>query len=164
MKGYVLNKGWCSCRINFTFHYGPLWQPVWLSPSCWFVPHVYHWLPASSVIPLPPRVEQSTSIPTTLYEFPNGYNINLTIEKFKLCEGLFDASTSNLKVCVQSCTLYAVICFHFQYTVNVKTMFIIYLNRSGVMSNQTGKCKNKGLLKCAFVLLLATVVLSPDHS
>ena len=43
---------------------------------------------------LPPfRIENSTSIPTTLYEFPNGYNINLTIEKYKLCEGLFDSST-----------------------------------------------------------------------
>lgn len=41
------------------------------------------------------RIENSTSIPTTLYEFPNGYNINLTIEKYKLCEGLFDSS--NLK-------------------------------------------------------------------
>lgn len=39
------------------------------------------------------RIENSTSIPTTLYEFPNGYNINLTIEKYKLCEGLFDSST-----------------------------------------------------------------------
>jgi len=37
-------------------------------------------------------MEQSSSIPTTLYEFPNGYNINLTIEKFKLTEGLFNAS------------------------------------------------------------------------
>lgn len=43
----------------------------------------------------PSRIENSTSIPTTLYEFPNGYNINLTIEKYKLCEGLFDSS--NLK-------------------------------------------------------------------
>ena len=41
------------------------------------------------------RIENSTSIPTTLYEFPNGYNVNLTIEKYKLCEGLFDSS--NLK-------------------------------------------------------------------
>ena len=41
------------------------------------------------------RIENSSSIPTTLYEFPNGYNINLTIEKYKLCEGLFDSS--NLK-------------------------------------------------------------------
>lgn len=39
------------------------------------------------------RIENSTSIPTTLYEFPNGYNINLTIEKYKLCESLFDSST-----------------------------------------------------------------------
>ena len=76
-----------------------------LHVQCSYTPYAYHWLPASSVVPLSPRVEQSTSIPTTLYEFPNGYNINLTIEKFKLCEGLFDASTSNLKVCVQSCTL-----------------------------------------------------------
>lgn len=38
------------------------------------------------------RTEQSSSIPSTLYEFPNGYNINLTIEKFKLTEGLFNAS------------------------------------------------------------------------
>ncbi len=37
-------------------------------------------------------MEQSSSIPTTLYEFPNGYNINLTIDKFKLTEGLFNAS------------------------------------------------------------------------
>ena len=44
---------------------------------------------------LPSRIENSTSIPTTLYEFPNGYNINLTVEKYKLCEGLFDSS--NLK-------------------------------------------------------------------
>ena len=44
------------------------------------------------------RIDQSTSIPTSLYEFPNGYNINLTVERFKLCEGLFDASSSNLKV------------------------------------------------------------------
>lgn len=37
-------------------------------------------------------MEQSSSIPTSYYEFPNGYNINLTIEKFRLCEGLFNAS------------------------------------------------------------------------
>ncbi len=43
------------------------------------------------------RLEQSTSIPTTQYEFPNGYNLNLTVEKFKLCEGLFDASSQNLR-------------------------------------------------------------------
>lgn len=43
------------------------------------------------------EIEQSTSIPTTQYEFPNGYNLNLTVEKFKLCEGLFDSSTSNLR-------------------------------------------------------------------
>ena len=101
---------------------------------------------ASSFLCYPPspRVEQSTSIPTTLYEFPNGYNINLTIEKFKLCEGLFDASTSNLKVCVQSCTLYAVICFQFQYTVNAKTMFIIYLKKSGVCLIRLVNVKTRG--------------------
>lgn len=38
------------------------------------------------------RIEQSSSIPTSFYEFPNGYNINLTIEKFRLCEGLFNAA------------------------------------------------------------------------
>ncbi len=43
------------------------------------------------------RIEQSTSIPTTQYEFPNGYNVNLTVEKFKLCEGLFNSSSQNLK-------------------------------------------------------------------
>ena len=64
------------------------------------VPITTYQRPTSSVVHFSLRVEQSTSIPTTLYEFPNGYNINLTIEKFKLCEGLFDASTSNLKVCV----------------------------------------------------------------
>ncbi|XP_003386197.1 PREDICTED: actin-like protein 6A [Amphimedon queenslandica] len=43
------------------------------------------------------EIETSTSIPTTLYEFPNGYNINLTVEKFKLTEGLFDSSTGHVK-------------------------------------------------------------------
>ena len=45
------------------------------------------------------RIETSTSIPSTLYEFPNGYNLNLTIEKFKLTEGLFDSSSDHIKVC-----------------------------------------------------------------
>ena len=56
--------------------------------------------PISVLSPPPPpnRVENSTSIPSTLYEFPNGYNMNLTLEKFKLTEGLFNASTDNVKV------------------------------------------------------------------
>ena len=33
-----------------------------------------------------------------MYEFPNGYNLNLTLEKFKLTEGLFDSSTGRVKV------------------------------------------------------------------
>ena len=44
------------------------------------------------------RIETSSSIPTTLYEFANGYNLNLTLEKFKLTEGLFDSSTRRVKV------------------------------------------------------------------
>lgn len=43
------------------------------------------------------EIEQSSSILSSSYEFPNGYNIGLTVEKFKLCEGLFDASSAMLK-------------------------------------------------------------------
>lgn len=44
------------------------------------------------------RVKNSSSLPPSSYEFPNGYNQSFTVEKFKLCEGLFDSSTPNLKV------------------------------------------------------------------
>jgi hypothetical protein len=44
------------------------------------------------------RIETSTSIPATNFEFPNGYNLNLTVEKFKLCEGLFDSSSGHVTV------------------------------------------------------------------
>ena len=48
--------------------------------------------------PSPLRMEHSTSIPSSSYEFPNGYNLNATVEKFKITEGLFNAATANLKV------------------------------------------------------------------
>lgn len=49
--------------------------------------------------PLPlHRLKNSSSLPPSSYEFPNGYNQSFTVEKFKLCEGLFDSSTPNLKV------------------------------------------------------------------
>ena len=46
----------------------------------------------------PGRMEHSTSIPSSSYEFPNGYNISMTVEKFKITEGLFNSTTANLKV------------------------------------------------------------------
>ena len=49
------------------------------------------------------RVKNSSSIPPSSYEFPNGYNQSFTVEKFKLCEGLFDSSTPNLKVQQTTC-------------------------------------------------------------
>ena len=36
------------------------------------------------------------SIPGVVYEFPNGYNDIFGVERFKICEGLFDPS--NVKV------------------------------------------------------------------
>ena len=61
--------------------------------------------PPPFLLPLPPpslthRIEHSTSIPSTSYEFPNGYSLNATVEKFKLTEGLFNAGSANIKVCV----------------------------------------------------------------
>jgi actin-related protein len=44
------------------------------------------------------EIKNSSSIPLASYEFPNGYNLGLTVDKFKFCEGLYDASTQNLKV------------------------------------------------------------------
>ena len=49
------------------------------------------------------RVKNSSSLPPSSYEFPNGYNQSFTVEKFKLCEGLFDSSTPNLKVQQTTC-------------------------------------------------------------
>ena len=43
------------------------------------------------------EIKNASSIQPTSYEFPNGYNDSFVIDKFKLCEGLFDSSTSNLK-------------------------------------------------------------------
>jgi hypothetical protein len=48
------------------------------------------------------EMEHSTSIPSSSYEFPNGYNLNVTVEKFKITEGLFNAGTANLKVTAPS--------------------------------------------------------------
>lgn len=36
------------------------------------------------------------NIPGVLYEFPNGYNNTFGVERFRICEGLFDPS--NVKV------------------------------------------------------------------
>ena len=44
------------------------------------------------------RIQNSTSIPPQTYVFPNGYNLGLTVDRFKLTEALFDASSHNLKV------------------------------------------------------------------
>ena len=44
------------------------------------------------------RIQNSTSIPPVSYVFPNGYNLGLTVDRFKLTEALFDASSHNLKV------------------------------------------------------------------
>ena len=44
------------------------------------------------------RIDTSSSIPSSLYEFPNGYNMNLALEKFRLSEGLFDSSSGIVKV------------------------------------------------------------------
>lgn len=44
------------------------------------------------------RIQNSTSIPPVSYVFPNGYNLALTVDRFKLTEALFDASSHNLKV------------------------------------------------------------------
>jgi actin-like protein 6A len=49
-----------------------------------------------SLSSLKDEIETSTSIPATNFEFPNGYNLNLTVEKFKLCEGLFDSSSGHV--------------------------------------------------------------------
>jgi hypothetical protein len=50
-----------------------------------------------STTSLQDEMEHSTSIPSTSYEFPNGYNLNATVEKFKLTEGLFNAGSANIK-------------------------------------------------------------------
>ena len=58
-------------------------------------------LPSPPLSPFSPplhRLKNSSSLPPSSYEFPNGYNQSFTVEKFKLCEGLFDSSTPNLKV------------------------------------------------------------------
>lgn len=43
------------------------------------------------------EIQNSTSIPPSTYVFPNGYNLGLTVDRFKLTEALFDASSHNLK-------------------------------------------------------------------
>ncbi|CAI8001281.1 Actin-like protein 6A, partial [Geodia barretti] len=50
-----------------------------------------------STTSLQDEIEHSTSIPSTSYEFPNGYSLNATVEKFKLTEGLFNAGSANIK-------------------------------------------------------------------
>ncbi len=70
---------------NLFLHYIKVYVDTILSYQCvWLIYSV--------------RIEASNSIPSTLYEFPNGYNMHLAIEKYKLTEGLFDASSDNVKV------------------------------------------------------------------
>lgn len=84
--------------------------PIWTKKSVPSVTESYHSYMVNELLrdfqasigqvsatSLQDEIDQSTSIPTSLYEFPNGYNLNLTVERFKLCEGLFDASSANLK-------------------------------------------------------------------
>ena len=45
------------------------------------------------------------SIPTVHYEFPNGFNYSFGVERFRICEGLFDPSNIKVIRCYCTCLL-----------------------------------------------------------
>ena len=42
------------------------------------------------------------NIPLVQYEFPNGYNNGFAVERFRLCEGLFDPTNVKVGLCFSS--------------------------------------------------------------
>lgn len=39
------------------------------------------------------------NISGVVYEFPNGYNNTFGVERFRICEGLFDPSNVKVSIC-----------------------------------------------------------------
>ena len=92
MKGkaltvFMYGNFFCLCGNHLTVQYlASIWTPPTLPSLRTRYRTVFLFLACSAL----------ESIPGVVYEFPNGYNDIFGVERFKICEGLFDPS--NVKV------------------------------------------------------------------